>query len=119
MPLIFCGHTHSKIKHLDALFAVFMWSSTFTFTNFCGILFPQPEETTLTFTHAVLKSDSAAAQLKACGVCLLDVDCSPLSGSEAPAKLSYSGRQYHAPCANFWVNCVDSMLPALKLPELL
>ena len=93
--------------------------------------FLQPEETTLTFTHAVLKPDSTAAQLKACGVCLLDVDCSPRNNNsitttnsssssyEATAKLSYGGRQYHAPCANFWVNCVDCMLPALKLPELL
>ncbi|KAK7087724.1 hypothetical protein V1264_021736 [Littorina saxatilis] len=79
-----------------------------------------PDEATMTFTHAILKTDIPAAQQKACGVCLLDVDSTSRnsSGEETP-KLAYGGRQYHAPCANFWVNCVDSMLPALKLPELL
>jgi hypothetical protein len=85
----------------------------------------QPDESTFTFHHALLKSDGPSAQLKACGVCLLDVDC-PSRGTAANGssmddtpKLSYGGRRYHAPCANFWVNCVDSMLPSLKLPELL
>ena len=89
----------------------------------CFLSSPQPDETTFTFSQAVLKADSTAAQQKACGVCLLNVDCpqrggTPSGGEDTP-KLSYGGRQYHAPCANFWVNCVDSMLPSLKLPELL
>ncbi|XP_025089450.1 synergin gamma-like isoform X3 [Pomacea canaliculata] len=79
-----------------------------------------PDETSLNFAYAVLKSDGPAAQQKACGVCLLDVDQQgPNSNGDIMAKLSYGGRQYHAPCANFWVNCVDSMLPALRLPDLL
>ncbi|KAL8562050.1 hypothetical protein ACOMHN_031821 [Nucella lapillus] len=87
-----------------------------------------PDEMMFTFKQAVLKLDAPAAQLKACGVCLLDVDyrnTTPITpipttpNIDVLPKLSYGGRQYHAPCANFWVNCVDSMLPALKLPELL
>jgi hypothetical protein len=27
----------------------------------------------------------------------------------------YAGREYHASCANFWVNLVDSALPAFVL----
>ncbi|XP_071110758.1 synergin gamma-like isoform X2 [Haliotis cracherodii] len=80
-----------------------------------------PEPTTLNFFHAIIKSDSDVAQHSACGVCLLDVDarCKSFQQNEEIAKLTYGGRQYHAPCANFWINCVDSTLPALKLPELL
>ncbi|XP_067650665.1 synergin gamma-like isoform X1 [Haliotis asinina] len=80
-----------------------------------------PEPTTLNFFHAIIKSDSEVAQHSACGVCLLDVDArsKAFQQNEETAKLTYGGRQYHAPCANFWINCVDSTLPALKLPELL
>ena len=52
-----------------------------------------------------------------CGVCLLDVDKS-CDNSKSSNKLIYGGRQYHAPCANFWVNYVDSTLPALTIPVL-
>ena len=67
--------------------------------------------------------DDMTAQYLACGVCLLNVDMK-LKGAgqengNSVAKLTYGGRQYHAPCANLWINCVDSTLPALKLPELL
>jgi hypothetical protein len=44
----------------------------------------------------------------ACGVCLLNVN-----KSTGDTKLSYGGRQYHATCANFWCNRVDSILPSL------
>lgn len=101
------------------------WSSKQTNTFIteiieCSEFCLQPDETSLNFAYAVLKSDGPAAQQKACGVCLLDVDQQgPNSNGDIMAKLSYGGRQYHAPCANFWVNCVDSMLPALRLPDLL
>ena len=80
----------------------------------------QPDESTLMFNGAVLHDDGDAARRRACGVCLLDVDWRGRGGGDgddAAGKLSYGGRQYHAPCANFWVNCVDSMLPALALPD--
>ena len=81
----------------------------------------QPDDNILSFKHCVLKSDDSASQMRACGVCLLDVDVQSkdFNSDEDSVKLTYGGRQYHATCANFWVNCVDSMLPALKLPELL
>uniref|UniRef100_A0A8C5M455 Synergin gamma n=1 Tax=Leptobrachium leishanense TaxID=445787 RepID=A0A8C5M455_9ANUR len=34
-------------------------------------------------------------------------------------KLSYGGHQYHASCANFWINCVEPKPPGLFLPDLL
>ncbi|CAN8004600.1 unnamed protein product [Ixodes hexagonus] len=52
---------------------------------------------------------------KACGVCLLHVDNPDI----APSKLSYSGRDYHSPCANLWVNCVNSLLPAITRLQLI
>ncbi|XP_069135584.1 synergin gamma-like isoform X2 [Argopecten irradians] len=80
-----------------------------------------PDDNSLHFNNAILKSDDSLSQRKACGVCLLNVDVQSknFSREEDCPKLTYGGRQYHAACANFWVNCVDSTLPALKLPELL
>ncbi|XP_062590814.1 synergin gamma-like isoform X5 [Saccostrea cucullata] len=80
-----------------------------------------PEDKDLDCKNGILKSDDQVAQFRACGVCLLDVDaaCKDFGSEEQCAKLTYGGRQYHAVCANLWVNLVDSMLPALRLPELL
>ncbi|CAL1535490.1 unnamed protein product [Lymnaea stagnalis] len=78
-----------------------------------------PEQSTLLFTGSVLKSDLEGAKHLACGVCLLSVDSNPASTAINGCKLTYAGRQYHAACANFWVNCVDQTLPSLTLPELL
>ncbi|XP_055995692.1 synergin gamma-like isoform X4 [Ostrea edulis] len=80
-----------------------------------------PDDKDLDFKTSILKSDDQVSQFRACGVCLLDVDaaCKDFDSEEQCAKLTYGGRQYHAVCANLWVNHVDSMLPALRLPELL
>ncbi|XP_055891190.1 synergin gamma-like isoform X2 [Biomphalaria glabrata] len=81
-----------------------------------------PEQNTLSFTGSVLKSDMNNAKQLACGICLLSVDAALPTGSSSSinnCKLTYAGRQYHATCANFWVNCVDQTLPYLTLPELL
>ncbi|XP_061179675.1 synergin gamma-like isoform X2 [Saccostrea echinata] len=80
-----------------------------------------PDDKDLDCKNGILKSDDQVAQFQACGVCLLDVDatCKDFGSEEQCAKLTYGGRQYHAVCANLWVNLVDSMLPALRLPELL
>uniref|UniRef100_A0A1E1X9D7 Putative vesicle coat complex copii subunit sfb3 n=1 Tax=Amblyomma aureolatum TaxID=187763 RepID=A0A1E1X9D7_9ACAR len=58
---------------------------------------------------------SADESAKSCGVCLLHVDNPEIASS----KLSYSGREYHSPCANLWVNCVNSLLPAVTPVQLL
>ncbi|GAA6082071.1 synergin gamma isoform X1, partial [Tachysurus ichikawai] len=34
-------------------------------------------------------------------------------------KLTYGGHQYHASCANFWINRVEPKPPGLILPDLL
>ncbi|OWF48643.1 Synergin gamma [Mizuhopecten yessoensis] len=80
-----------------------------------------PDDNSLHFNNALLKSDDSLSQRKACGVCLLNVDTlsKNFNREDECPKLTYGGRQYHASCANFWVNCVDSTLPALKLTELL
>lgn len=58
---------------------------------------------------------SAEESARSCGVCLLHVDNADIASS----KLSYSGREYHSPCANLWVNCVNSLLPAVTPVQLL
>uniref|UniRef100_A0A914VLS8 EH domain-containing protein n=1 Tax=Plectus sambesii TaxID=2011161 RepID=A0A914VLS8_9BILA len=54
---------------------------------------------------------------QACGVCLLSVAKSYASAD--PSQLDYAGRCYHPQCANFWINCVESLLPSLQLSTLL
>ena len=84
-------------------------------------MFLQPESSSLNFSKCVVRAKAVGAQERACGVCLLDVNGRSLAVNHPydGHKLKYGGREYHASCANFWVNCVDSTLPALKLPELL
>lgn len=49
-----------------------------------------------------------------CGVCLTDVrNSAKTDGSRNTSQLEYGGQVYHSVCANLWVNCVDSSLPAL------
>jgi len=91
----------------------------------------QAASLTLDFAPAALSADSVESRRdRPCGLCLLDVDWPPscadaavLSSSSSSSsllpKLSYGGRQYHAACANFWLNFVDLTLPSLTVPELL
>ncbi|XP_015261522.1 PREDICTED: synergin gamma-like [Gekko japonicus] len=46
-----------------------------------------------------------------CGVCLTEVkqESEVQTGNSDPVM--YQGSCYHASCANFWLNCVDSTLP--------
>lgn len=85
----------------------------------------QPSETSLDFTDLVLPTSEMSTD-SACGVCLLDVSRpgrARLDGQANPnrpsncnrAILQYGGRRYCAPCANYWCNKVDSVLPALPL----
>ncbi|TGZ61338.1 hypothetical protein CRM22_008047 [Opisthorchis felineus] len=50
-----------------------------------------------------------------CGVCL-DVFCPDSVSTETDNVIPWAGRQYHASCANFWINRVQLSLPALVLP---
>ncbi|XP_072921537.1 synergin gamma-like isoform X1 [Hemitrygon akajei] len=55
-------------------------------------------------------ADSANDQNETCGVCLLR------TANELNGKVNsvlYNSCYYHASCANFWLNCVDSNLPGL------
>ncbi|XP_033287451.1 synergin gamma isoform X13 [Orcinus orca] len=93
----------------------------------------RPDENSLDFSSCMLRPGIKNAQELACGVCLLNVD-SRSRKEEKPAeehpkkafnsetdsfKLVYGGHQYHASCANFWINCVEPKPPGLILPDLL
>uniref|UniRef100_A0A8C3YH74 Synergin gamma n=1 Tax=Catagonus wagneri TaxID=51154 RepID=A0A8C3YH74_9CETA len=93
----------------------------------------KPDENSLDFSSCMLRPGIKNAQELACGVCLLNVD-SRSRKEEKPAeehpkkafdsetdsfKLAYGGHQYHASCANFWINCVEPKPPGLILPDLL
>ncbi|PRD35013.1 UNVERIFIED_CONTAM: Synergin gamma [Trichonephila clavipes] len=77
-----------------------------------------PKEASLEFSSAVLSSN-VEDNRKACGLCLLNIEMKSKFGKEETLNLSYGGRNYHSTCANLWVNCVDPLLPALPLPQLL
>ncbi len=86
--------------------------------------FLQPSPASLEFQGAILSSEignEAERTLKACGLCLLNVHIA--SGdrnySRSSHQLEYGGRRYHAQCANLWLNCIDSLLPALSPPALI
>lgn len=85
-----------------------------------ALFWKQLDDSSFVFKTATLRPEPEN-QDKACGVCLLNVDSrsKAYNRSEDSLKLSYGGRQYHATCANLWVNMVDSLLPALPLEALL
>lgn len=89
-------------------------------TAFLQLSSLKPTEGSFVFKTAMLRPEPSNTP-QACGVCLLNVDSrsKAFDRSEDSHKLSYGGRQYHATCANLWVNMVDSILPALPLNTLL
>lgn len=59
-------------------------------------------------------TDSENGPIRTCGVCLFR------TGNELNGKANtvlYNSCHYHASCANFWLNCVDSNLPGLIAAE--
>ncbi|XP_030042166.1 synergin gamma isoform X2 [Microcaecilia unicolor] len=89
--------------------------------GFMSLVALSPDESALDFSSCLLRPGIKNAQELACGVCLLNVDSrSKAFNSETDNfKLSYGGHQYHASCANFWINCVEPKPPGLILPDLL
>ncbi|XP_073431714.1 synergin gamma isoform X2 [Dendrobates tinctorius] len=101
------------LKDIDKL-----WNNLIGFMSLAALL---PDESALDFASCMLRPGIKNAQELACGVCLLNVDSrSKAFNSETDHfKLSYGGHQYHASCANFWINCVEPKPPGLLLPDLL
>ncbi|XP_078278857.1 synergin gamma isoform X8 [Rhinoraja longicauda] len=95
-----------------------IWSSLTIFMSLTPLT---PDENSLDFSSCILRPGKKNAKELACGVCLLNVDSrSKAFNSESDNfKLSYGGHQYHASCANFWINCVEPKPPGLILPDLL
>nr|XP_034996137.1 synergin gamma isoform X1 [Zootoca vivipara] len=107
-----------------------VWNNLISFMSLAALT---PDENSLDFSSCMLRPGIKNAQELACGVCLLNVN-SRSKKEEKPAeeppreafnsetdnfKLAYGGHQYHASCANFWINCVEPKPPGLILPDLL
>ncbi|XP_068011074.1 synergin gamma isoform X3 [Melanerpes formicivorus] len=107
-----------------------VWNNLISFMSLAALT---PDENSLDFSSCMLRPGIKNAQELACGVCLLNVD-SRSRNEEKPVeelpskafnsetdnfKLAYGGHQYHASCANFWINCVEPKPPGLILPDLL
>ena len=99
-----------------------VWQNLTTFLAKSPSIMPEPGA--LDFSGCVVRKPGGghldATVEKLCGVCLLNVEgrskaATPVTGDAF--KLAYGGRQYHASCANMWVNCVNPILPALVLPS--
>ncbi|XP_030737771.1 synergin gamma isoform X15 [Globicephala melas] len=95
-----------------------VWNNLIGFMSLATLT---PDENSLDFSSCMLRPGIKNAQELACGVCLLNVDSrSRAFNSETDSfKLAYGGHQYHASCANFWINCVEPKPPGLILPDLL
>ncbi|XP_058139183.1 synergin gamma isoform X11 [Dasypus novemcinctus] len=107
-----------------------VWNNLISFMSLATLT---PDENSLDFSSCMLRPGIKNAQELACGVCLLNVDSrsrkEEKSAEEHPKKafnsetdsfkLAYGGHQYHASCANFWINCVEPKPPGLILPDLL
>uniref|UniRef100_A0A8C5M8C7 Synergin gamma n=1 Tax=Leptobrachium leishanense TaxID=445787 RepID=A0A8C5M8C7_9ANUR len=101
------------LKEIDKV-----WNNLISFMSLAALM---PDESALDFSSCLLRPGIKNVQELACGVCLLNVDSrSKAFNSETDSfKLSYGGHQYHASCANFWINCVEPKPPGLFLPDLL
>ncbi|MEQ2258951.1 hypothetical protein XENORESO_004873 [Xenotaenia resolanae] len=95
-----------------------VWNNLIGFMSLATLV---PDESSLDFSSCILRPSIKNAKEMACGVCLLNVDArSKAFNSETDNfKLLYGGHQYHASCANFWINCVEPKPPGLILPDLL
>ncbi|XP_068387514.1 synergin gamma isoform X10 [Eschrichtius robustus] len=95
-----------------------VWNNLIGFMSLATLT---PDENSLDFSSCMLRPGIKNAQELACGVCLLNVDSrSRAFNSDTDSfKLAYGGHQYHASCANFWINCVEPKPPGLVLPDLL
>ncbi|KAM5180950.1 synergin gamma isoform 2-T2 [Mantella aurantiaca] len=101
------------LKEIDKL-----WNNLIGFMSLASLM---PDESALDFASCMLRPGIKNAQELACGVCLLNVDSrsKAFNSNTDHFKLSYGGHQYHASCANFWINCVEPKPPGLLLPDLL
>ncbi|XP_073779574.1 synergin gamma isoform X11 [Danio rerio] len=106
-----------------------VWNNLMGFMSLANLT---PDESSLDFSSCILRHGIKNAKELACGVCLLNVDSrskaltkdtrSKLRAFNSETdnfKLMYGGHQYHASCANFWINCVEPKPPGLILPDLL
>ncbi|XP_071352129.1 synergin gamma isoform X3 [Trachinotus anak] len=108
-----------------------VWNNLMGFMSLAKLA---PDETSLDFSSCILRPGIKNAKELACGVCLLNVDARSKNKEESTIgrlfkrafnsetdnfKLLYGGHQYHASCANFWINCVEPKPPGLILPDLL
>ncbi|KAM9318982.1 synergin gamma isoform 2-T2 [Pholidichthys leucotaenia] len=108
-----------------------VWNNLIGFMSLAKLT---PDESSLDFSSCILRHGIKNAKELACGVCLLNVDARSKNKEEGTFgrlfkrafnsetdnfKLLYGGHQYHASCANFWINCVEPKPPGLILPDLL
>ncbi|MBN3325204.1 SYNRG protein, partial [Atractosteus spatula] len=103
-----------------------VWNNLMGFMSLANVT---PDESSLDFSSCILRHGIKNAKELACGVfylCWLPIPASckemltfAFNSETDNFKLTYGGHQYHASCANFWINCVEPKPPGLILPDLL
>ncbi|XP_069816821.1 synergin gamma-like isoform X1 [Dendropsophus ebraccatus] len=89
------------------------WNNLQAFLSICpSLLQTLPSQAALDLAAEGALSDTSPCLQSCCGVCLQDGAAEEF-GSEGISMLDIEGRVYHPSCANFWLHCVDSSLPAL------
>ncbi|GCB79929.1 synergin gamma-like isoform X1 [Scyliorhinus torazame] len=92
-----------------------IWNNLQAFLSFSpSMLRMLPAESTLDCSAVTA---SGNAQNETCGVCLLRTPNEPNDLNDTENSVLHNGCRYHASCANFWLNCVDSSLPGLIAPK--
>ncbi|XP_072443370.1 synergin gamma-like isoform X2 [Chiloscyllium punctatum] len=92
-----------------------IWNNVQAFMSFNpSVLRMMPAESTLDCSALTALEN---AQNEICGVCLLRTLNKPNDFSDTEHSVLHNGCHYHASCANFWLNCVDSNLPGLIAPK--
>uniref|UniRef100_A0A4W3HQ46 Synergin gamma-like n=1 Tax=Callorhinchus milii TaxID=7868 RepID=A0A4W3HQ46_CALMI len=92
------------------------WNNLQAFLSFSPpVLRMLPSESTFDCSGETAMAGSENAQAESCGVCLLSILPGFNGLKHAENLLTYQGGHFHASCANLWLNCVDSNLPALTV----
>ncbi|KAG8597951.1 hypothetical protein GDO81_002441 [Engystomops pustulosus] len=88
------------------------WNNLQAFLSICpSLLQTLPSQSTLDDAAEYAVSDLSPCLQSCCGVCLLNIPVPEFPPDVKNGMINIGGRSYHPCCANFWLHCVDPILP--------
>ncbi|KAM8960768.1 synergin gamma-like [Pelodytes ibericus] len=104
-------HLHNDSLRLILRDIELSWNNMQAFLSLCPCVLQRlPSTSSLDCKTEESSSETTHCLKRCCGVCLLD----QLGAEPTDNMLMHGGNLYHLSCANFWLNCVESSLPALS-----